>query len=249
MSLIENIMKYCGVEVDAAPGTRGDALAEAFFRALVDAGKDYGEQRHLLLVAADHVFDLDFGTACLQRVERLDAFRKRREALVDREVAKRHSGVVKNKDWAVGEAYASLRFAAAREVTAELVDAVEGMVGMLVEGGYVEPRADLVRDLRQGLGYYRPGEDPFRLRRTVRWLKGQNALHFWVAAMLGGREPLIRVAEGDSGCWVTAANLFIDRQGRALTYSRLEHGVLRSEEQQKWLRSLIPYTPNTAVLI
>jgi len=70
-------------------------------------------------------------------------------------------------------------------------------------------------------------------------------------AMPGGTSARfsIRVADGAPGCWVTAANLFIDRQGRALTYSRLEHGVLRSEEQQKWLRSLIPYTPNTAVLI
>lgn len=249
MSLTESIKKYCGVDLVVASGQGGAALAEDFYRALVADGKDYAEQRHLLLVAADHVFDLDFGNACLDRVAALDAFRERRAAVVDREVAKRLSGVPKNKDWATGEAFATLRFAPARKATDELLGAVEDMVGTLVKENYLEAADNLLLDLRQGLGYYRTDEDPLRRRRTARWLKGQNALHCWVAAMLGGREPLIRVAPGAPGCWVTAASLFIDRQGKAFTYSRLEHGRLKNEEQKQWLRDLVPLTPNSALLI
>ena len=117
------------------------------------------------------------------------------------------------------------------------------MVSRLAEEGYVELQDEVLRDLRQGLGYYRPGEDVMRRRRTVRWLRGQNVLHCWVAAMLGGREPLIRVAEGAPGCWVTAANLFVDRKGCAFTYERLEHGVLRNDHLHRWLLSIIPRRP------
>lgn len=243
MALIESIKRYCGIDLDAEAYPGGAEQAAALYRALVAAGCDYGEQRHLLLTAFDHHADVAFGEGCLDLVARIDSLAARRAAVTDREVAKRHSGVVKNKDWGAGEAYATLRFAPARSVSAELLDAVDDMVARLAEANYVEAAADLVRDLRQGLGYYRPGEDPLRRRRTVRWLKGQNALHFWVAAMLGGREPLIRVADGAPGCWVTAASLFIDRQGRAFTYSRLEHGVLRNTAQQQWLRATIPLTP------
>ena len=247
--LVESIKRYCGIELEAVPDQDGCALAEAFYRALVEQGKDYAEQRHLLLVACDHVFDTDFGNACLDRVARIDAFRQRRAEVVDREVAKRYSGVPKNKDWAAGEAYANLRFAPARTVTEHLILAVEDMIGLLVQENYLEPHGDLLRDLRQGLGYYRPDEDPLRRRRTARWLKGQNALHVWVAAMLGGREPLIRVADGAPGCWVTAASLFIDRQGRAFTYSRLEHGRLSNEKQEAWLRGIIPLSPSSLLAL
>lgn len=118
------------------------------------------------------------------------------------------------------------------------------MCRLMAAEGYVELRDDVVRDLRQGLGYYRPGEDTVRRRRTVRWLRGQNALHFWIAAMLGGRDPLIRVADGAPGCWVTAANLFVDRKNSAFVYSRLEHGILRNEIQRRWLLSVIPRSPH-----
>lgn len=249
MSLTESIEKYCGIALGAVPGQDAASLSEAFFRALVDAGKDYGEQRHLIIVAMDHCHDVDFGERCLDRIARIDAFLQRRAAVVDREVAKRNSGVPKNKDWPAGEQYATLRFSPARTVTPELCRAVEDMVAALAEENYMEPAEGLLRDLRQGLGYYLPGEDTLRRRRTVRWLKGQNALHVWIAAMLGGREPLIRVADGAPGCWVTAASLFIDRDGRAFTYSRLEHGRLRDEDRTKWLQNTVPLTPNSALLI
>ncbi|MBR1550179.1 MAG: hypothetical protein IJ634_06020 [Bacteroidales bacterium] len=247
--MIESIKRYCDVDLGAQPYQDGSALAEAFYRALVAQGKDYAEQRHLLIRAVDHVNELDFGNACLDRVARIDDFRQRRAAVVDHEVAKRNSGVPKNKDWATGEAYATLRFAPAREVCDELCDAVEDMVALMVKENYLEAAADLPRDLRQGLGYYRPGEDPLRRRRTARWLKGQNVLHCWIAAMLGGRDPLIRVAPGAPGCWVTAASLFIDRQGKAFTYSRLEHGTLKNQTLKNWLHTTIPQVPNSTVLI
>ena len=243
MLLIDWLKRDCGIHLDAATFRDGAVLAAALCQSLVDAGKDYGEQRHILLQATEHHCDLAFGNACLDQVDRLDTFLRRRAAYDDRPVRNCHSGVSKNKGWQAGAVYADLRFAAARAVDDDSAAAVEEMVLRLVAESYVEQHGDVARDLRQGLGYLLPGEDPVRRRRTARWLRGQNALHFWVAAMLGGREPLVRVADGAPGCWVTAASLFVDRQGRAFTYSRLEHGILRSEEQQRWLLSIIPRTP------
>lgn len=243
MSLTEWLKTAYGVDFLPGGGLHGGPLAEAFCRALEEAGLDYGTQRAALVEAADRRHDLAFGNACLDHAEAIDAYLARRAALVDREVRKCRSGVVKNKEWAAGAEYAELRFAAARPPDGDLLDAVDDMCRRLAGEGYVELRDDVVRDLRQGLGYYRPGEDPVRRRHTVRWLRGQNALLCWIAVMLGGRDPLIRVAGGAPGCWVTAASLFVDRQGRAFTYARLEHGVLRNELQERWLLSLIPRSP------
>ena len=249
MSLIEWLQRDFGVDLDTADIQDGAALAAALCRALVAAGMDYGEQRHILLQASDRHCDLAFGNACLVQVERLDAFRAHRATFVDRPVRKCHSGVSKNKQWEAGAEYAELRFVAARTVDEDLLDAVDDMCRRMAGEGYVELRDDVVLDLRQGLGYYRPGEDPVRRRHTVRWLRGQNALHFWVDAMLNGREPLIRAAGGAQGCWKTAASLFVDRQGRTFTNERLEHGILRNEEQRQWLLSVIPRTPRVDRLI
>ena len=243
MSLTEWLKRDCGIDLDAACFQGGAVLAEALCQALVEAGKDYGEQRHILLAAADRHSDLAFGSACLDQVDRIDAFLARRARYDDRPVRNCHSGVPKNKVWAAGAEYATLRFAAARTVDEDSVAAVGEMVLRLAAAGYVEQNEAVVRDLRQGLGYYLPGEDLVRRRRTVRWLAGQNALHCWVAAMLGGREPLIRLADGSPGCWVTAADLFVDRKGCAFNNARLEHGILRNKEQERWLLSVIPRTP------
>lgn len=249
MSLIEWLQKSYGIDIDADGILEGEALAAALYRRLVAAGMDYGEQRHLLLQASDRCCDPCFGTACLDQVERINAFLARRATYDDRPVRNCHSGVTKNKQWAAGAEYAELRFVAARKVDEDSVAAVEGMNRQLVAAGYIEAVDYVVRDLRQGLGYLLPGEDPVRRRRTVRWLRGLNALHFWVEAMLGGREPLIRAAGGAQGCWKTAADLFLDKEGHALTNQRLEHGLLRNEEQRRQLLSLIPRTPKVTALI
>lgn len=194
MSLTEWLKTAYGVDFDPADGLHGGPLAEALCRAQEEADLDYGSQRAALHEAADRLHDLAFSNACLDHVDAIDAYLARRASMVSREVRKCHSGVVKNKDWGAGAEYAELRFAAARAIDDDLLDAVDDMCRLMAAEGYVELRDDVVRDLRQGLGYYRPGEDTVRRRRTVRWLRGQNALHFWIAAMLGGRDPLIRVA-------------------------------------------------------
>lgn len=249
MSLKEWLKADYGVDFHADPGMGGDAQAAALFRTLEAAGLDYGLQRAILLEAGDRHQVLSFGTACLDRVDAIDAYLARRAATAEKEVRRCHPRVSKNKDWAAGAEYADLRFAAARTVDEDSVAVVEEMVRRLAAEGYVELHPDVVRDLRQGLGYYRAGEDPVRRRHTVRWLRGLNALHFWIDALLGGREPLIRVADGAPGCWVTAASLFVDVHGCALTNQRLEHGILRNDLQRQWLLSIIPRTPRATARV
>lgn len=243
MELSDWLKQRCGLDIQDA-GEGGAALAAALYALLVAAGYDYAQQKELLLEAADRRHDLAFGNACLDRIADIQAFERRRAAMQVKKVVKCHSGVAKNKQWGTGAEYAELRFCAARPVDDDTCDLVDDMLRALAAAGYLETRADLLADLRQGLGYYRSSEDPCRPRRTVRWLRGQNLLHAWIAAMLGGRSPLIRVGEGAAGCWVTAASLFVDRQGKAFTYSRLEHGVVRNEEQLRWLRRIIPAPPS-----
>lgn len=243
ISLTEWIKTVYGTEVRLTGGACGAQLAGELYRSLVDAGFDYQAQKRILYDACGILHDLAFGNACLDFIASIEDFEQRRGTLKVKPVRNCHSGVPKNKDWAPGAEYAEHRFAAARTVSDDLLDALDDMVDRMVGEGYVESRPDIRRDLRQGLGYYRPDEDIVRRRRTVKWLRGQNALHYWIASMLGGRDPLIRVADGAPGCWVTAASLFIDRNGRAFTHARLEHGLLRNEHQRQWFDSLVPRTP------
>lgn len=243
MSLKEWMNAEYGMSVDLAGVSEGAPLAQALYRALVSAGADYSTQKRILYDASGHFHDLSFGSACLDLVADIEAFERRRGEVRIAPLRKCHSGVSKNKDWAPGAEYAELRFAAARPVADDLLDAVDDMVRRLIGEGYVESRSEVLRDLRQGLGYYRPDEDVVRRRRTVKWLRGQNALHCWIVAMLSGRSPLIRVGDGAPGCWVTAASLFVDRHGRAFTNERLEHGILRNALQRQWLESIVPKSP------
>ncbi|MGX8712888.1 MAG: hypothetical protein ACSW8I_04275 [bacterium] len=245
MSLTEWIKTDYGLAVDLPDACEGVPLAQTLYRALVAAGADYSTQKRLLYEASGRLHDLAFGTTCLDLIADIDAFERRRGDLRVAPVRKCHSGVHKNKDWQPGAEYAELRFSAARHPDSDLLDAVDDMLRLLIGEGYVESRPDVLRDLRQGLGYYRPDEDILRRRRTVKWLRGQNALHCWIVAMLSGRSPLIRVGDGAPGCWVTAASLFVDRHSRAFTYARLEHGVLRNALQRQWIEALVPKSPQS----
>jgi hypothetical protein len=240
MTLTEWIQERYGLNVPLPSGLRGVPLAEALCSALVDAGADYGQQKAVLVDCARRRHDLDFGNACLDLKERIETFERRLEDAQVAKVGKCHSAVVKNKDWPAAKAYADYRFVAARPLSDELFDGIDSMAERLLAEGYIELREEVVVDLRQGLGYYRPDEDPVRRRRTIRWLKGQNALHVWVKYMLDVTPPLIRKSPGPEGCWDIAASLFCDRNGRAFTNSRLEHGVVKDEHQSRWLRSVIP---------
>lgn len=242
MELREWLKRRCGLDLEA-DGEGGATLAGRLQALLEAAGYDYGEQKELLLEAADRRHELAFGNACLDRIAAIEAYEERRRGVRVKRMVKCRSGVAKNKQWAMGAEVAELRFCAARRVDGEMCDLVDDMVELMVREGYVEGREGVVCDLRQGFGYYREGEDPCRVRRTVRWLRGQNLLHVWLVLLLGGRSPLVRVGEGGAGCWVTAASLFIDRHGKAFTYSRLEHGEVRNEEQLRWLRQTVPVAP------
>lgn len=57
---------------------------------------------------------------------------------------------------------------------------IASMTDSILCGEYHQDCPMSLRDLRQGFGYYRPGEDSGRLRRPVRWLGKQNALHYWI---------------------------------------------------------------------
>lgn len=245
MTFAEWIVQRLGSDTEPLRGGGAD-LAAALSDVLVERGYDYGQQKELLYEATGLLHDLDFGNACLDRIAAIEAYEQRRAAVRVKTLVKCRSGVMKNKQWGAGAEYASLRFAAARPVDETLCDLVDDMLKRLVADGYLEVRQDLVRDLRQGLGYYRDGEDVFRPRRTARWLRGQNVLHVWVVLMKGGRDPLIRVERSGAGCWEIAASLFVDRMGKAFTNSRLEHGKVESEEELRYLRSLVP-RPSTTV--
>ena len=83
-------------------------------------------------------------------------------------------------------------------------------------------------------------EDPARLRRPVRWLRRQNALHYWVDLLTLGDDPLCGVADPTGGKWVTAASLFSDAAGRAFSNQQLEHGIVASDTQRRWLENVVP---------
>lgn len=240
MKLDEWLHTRYGLALGGFDTADGAALEQRLYRAMVEAGFGYMLQREVLYEASGRHADLLFGQACLDRIDAIARFEDRRRAVSVRKTRQCHSGVSKNKDWAPGAETAELRFQAARTLDGDLMDAIDDMVMRLVDRGYLEARPDIARDLRQGLGYYRPTEDPVRPRRTAKWLKGQNALHCWVAALLAPPDPLCRVGEGALGCWVTAASIFIDRHGRAFTYDRLEHGVMRNTDELGWLVRSIP---------
>ena len=146
---------------------------------------------------------------------------------------------------------ARLRFVAAWPIKNglrnEVFDIVDDMLLRMASAGYIDSSSDALLDLRQGLGYYRPGEDYVRLRAPVRWLRGQNALHWWLCALLGdhGAAPLIRVPVGGPGRWVTAASIFADRNGGAYVYSQLEHGRPSNDTQRSWLDATVPLHPSS----
>ena len=243
MSLVESIKECLGVDFGDLDGQGGGVLAERYFRVLADQNLAFEEQRSNLLRATYRIHDLDFVRACLDRIDQIDAVVKRRAAVEDKPVRKCRSGVAKNKDWPPRALYADLRFEAARTKSPELLDAIDDMLKRLAAEGYFESYDGVVRDLRQGLGYYRPGEDVLRRRRTVRWLRRNNTLHVWIYAMVGGRHPLIRPQSRANGCWKTAASMFVDEKGCAYTYGRLEHGILKNAEQERWLHALVPKPP------
>ena len=246
MSLAEWLMESHGVDFDptGADSLQPSLMAQRLYDALVEAGKDYSEQKAILRQSCLHHCHYAFANACIDIIGEIDSMLQRLEGVpLEPVVEKRYSGVRRNKSWPAGKVYAEYRFSAARPLQAEVIDSVDDMVCRMARDGYLEPRPELITDLRQGLGYYLPTEDPLRRRRTVKWLRGQNLLHCYVSYLLGGADPLVRLAPGSPGCWIVAASLFIDRNGCAFTNQRLEHGTVSDANQLQTLRAFIPRTP------
>lgn len=245
MSLTEWLIHRHGVAFDATDNLTGEELVGTLCRALAAAGFDFDAQKSILLEAPDIYSDTAFLEACVERVKLIERLQDERRAALERHLARCQGGVSRRQPRPQASEVARHRFVPCWPLTAESADIVDDMLGRMADAGYLEPTADALRDLRQGMGYYRAAEDPYRLRRPVRWLRSQNALHWWLCGLLGDRggTPLIAVAEGGVGRWVTAASLFADRDGRAFTYAQLEHGHPSSADQRRWLDATLPLRP------
>ena len=233
-----------GVELDASAEALGGAdLAAAVQQALVRARLGFDRQRAVLRAAAERQADVVFGNACLDAVDAIAAFQRR---LADTPVpdspspSRRHSAVTARSARPPAPPFAELRFLAAAPDAPELADILDDFARRLVAQGYVENRPDIVRDLRQGLGYYRRGEDPLRLRRTIRWLRPQNQLSHLVRCLLDAQAPICRVPDGNAGRWQVTADIFADRAGRTFENRNFDHARLGDGPARRALEALVP---------
>lgn len=242
MMLSQWLIERFGVDlgVDAAVG--GESLADAFGASLGAAGFDLDSQVAALLECAGRGDDVDFAEACLLRAERIERLQQRRREALLRHRARCQSGVAEKPSYPPAAEVAALRFSPLWDATDEHAAIVDDMLRRLVAEGYLQPDADALRDLRQGLGYYRRGEDPWRLRRPVRWLGGMNALHLLVHLLTNGPHPLVGTAPGAPQKWVTAASLFTDSNGLALTNQRIHHGIVSPAERRR-IERCVPRPP------
>lgn len=245
MTLRDWLIQRYNLTLDTTGDISGEALVTALCRMLAAAGFDFDSQKSVLLEAPSIYCDTDFLEACINQVNRIERLQSERCAALERHLARCHNGGGKRRARIPAAEAAVYRFAPTWPLTNESADIVEDMLTLMADAGYIEPSADALRDLRQGFGYYRPGEDSGRLRRPVRWLGKQNALHYWICALLGDHDtlPLITVTEGGAGRWVTAASIFLDRRGNAFTYDQLEHGNPSDSRQREWLDSTVPLRP------
>lgn len=240
MSLNEWLINQFGISLMDCGGIAGAQLADAMCHALGEKGVDYGRQADALLEACNLYTDVEFGEECMLLVERLERLQRHRRDALERNKAQCQNGGAGRREWPVAGEVAMMRFRPLRETDDMMANIVDDMLRKLVAAGYIESNAEALRDLRQGLGYYRSGEDPFRMRRPVRWLQGQNTLHYWLCLLLEGERPLIGVVSNTKGRWVTAASLFTDSKGRAFTSDRLEHGKVSRREERQLLESTVP---------
>lgn len=244
------LLQQHGITLDTAVGMSGDEIVDSLCHALAAAGFNFDDQKSVLLEAPDVYCDADFLRACVERVKLIERLQdERREALM-RHLSRCRNGVAGRHAQPPAAEVAIHRFVPCWPLTDETFSIVDDMLWRMADAGYIETNADVLRHLRQGFGYYRPSEDPFAVRRPVRWLRGQNALHWWLCGLLGdrGANPLITVSEGGVGRWITAASIFADSNGHAYTNAQLEHGRPASDDQRRWLDSVIPLRPSIQVV-
>lgn len=240
MSLDDWLIDEYGIRLGVpGDGVAGAALADALRRALVAAGRSYADQEAILRRAALAYADVDFGEACLALVDRIATLRLRLASLPAPPDAPRSAPAARRLP-AAGATHAALRFVALWPLESTTFDLVDDFVRRLAAAGYVAAQPALEADLRQGLGYYRPGEDPLRLRRTVRWLHRRQELRCLVRLLTEGPAPLCAVPLGShSGRWQVAASLFVDARGLAIKNSQLDSGD-PPPDRQAALRNLVP---------
>ena len=245
MTLRDWLIQRCNLTLDTAVGLSGEALVDALCSLLAAAGFNYDSQKGILLEATDIYCDTAFFEACINRVKLIEHLQDERREALQRHLARCQNGGARTRERIPAAETAVYRFAPAWPLTDESADIVDDMLQRMADAVYIEPATDALRDLRQSFGYYRTGEDPGRLRRPVRWLGKQNALHYWLCGLLGDRDapPLIAVTNGANDRWVTAASIFADRDGHAFTYNRLEHGNPADSRLREWLDSTLPLRP------
>lgn len=229
-------------------GPKGVPLADAMLQALVDAGLDYDRQRAVLHAAPTVLHDHRFGRRCLELCDEIGAFQRLlaatpAPAAAARTTARRHSAVIARDRRPPAKPFAELRFVASRPAADDVCTVVSDFCRRLVAEGYVRQRPDAERDLRQGLGYYRRGEDPLRQRQTLVWLHRQNELRHLFIRLLDDPAPLCLEPDSPDGRWQVCADLFCDRDGRRLYNNNLDHGELHDERRRRRLDALVPRLP------
>ena len=237
------LIERYGIDLGARAACGGAALADALADALGAAGFVVDEQAPLLVEASRHAPDVDFAEACLDRARRIIALQDARRDVMARFAAKCQNGVPRKGSPPPPTGPVVKRFLPLWPLTDQSADIVNDMLVRLAAEGYLPHAADALRDLRQGLGYYRRGEDPWRERRPVVWLGGLNALHHWILLLLDDDHRLVAPPKGDRYKWDTAAALLLDRDGHPLTAARIHHGVVTPDEQQRLSRCVPLPTP------
>lgn len=242
MLLSQWLIEQYGVDVGTlGSDLSGSDLASAVHSALVRCGRSYDDQRAILHAAARHHADVDFGEACLDRVDRIAALQRRLASTVVPPV-ECHSTSSVREPRPPAQPVAALRFEAGWSVNAATLGAVADFCHDLVAKGYVAARPGVEVDLRQGFGYFASADDPLRQRAPVAWLHYQNELRYLVRLLLGRTPPLCRMGGGPR-CWEVTVSLFTDARGRAFRTSNLDHGEPPPDSRRRDIDALVPRHP------
>ena len=246
MSLRQWLIKEYAIDLHVDDAVGGAALADALAHALERADLPLDEQRELLLAVPAHTGSLDLCEACMLRAERIEALQARRREALLRWQAQCQNGVAKKRSREPAADVALYRFRPLWDETDESADIVDDMLRRMAAEGCLLLADGSLRDLRQGLGYCRRGEDPHRLRRPVRWLRGENVLHEWVQLLTERDDALCGVVDSSKGKWITAASLLCHANGTAYKNTQIHHGEVKPEVR-RWLDSLVPHAPKIHV--
>ena len=246
MSLRQWLINDYAIDLHVDDAVGGAALADALACAMEHADLSLDEQRELLLAVPAHTGSLDLCEACMLRAERIENLQARRREHLLRWQAQCQNGVSKKRSREPAAEVALYRFNPLWDETDETADIVDDMLLRMASEGCLLLVDGALRDLRQGLGYYRRGEDTHRLRRPVRWLRGENVLHVWVQLLTERDDAMCGVVDSSKGKWITAASLLCHADGSGYKNSQIHHGEVKPEVR-RWLEGLVPHAPKIAI--